>query len=150
MGNFTCLNDYCKLTPRPPKAARAVETRVSGSSKDKRRGEAIAEPAAEAPAQTPQEALARIEIPQDVSDQISALIVPGSSLVVSDMGLGEETGEGTDFIVLTPPVAPVASGSRAREKAREKARAERRAEHADRHAARAHHPHRLGASAPEL
>ena len=133
-----------------PKAARAVETRVSGSSKDKRRGEAIAEPAAEAPAQTPQEALARIEIPQDVSDQISALIVPGSSLVVSDMGLGEETGEGTDFIVLTPPVAPVASGSRAREKAREKARAERRAEHADRHAARAHHPHRLGASAPEL
>ena len=133
----------------PPKAA-ALATRAGSGGKDKRRGEAVAEPAAEAPAQTPQDALARLAIPQDVSDQISALIVPGSSLVVSDMGLGEETGEGTDFIVLTPPVAPVASGSRAREKAREKARAERRAEHADRHAARAHHPHRLGASAPEL
>jgi hypothetical protein len=130
----------------PPKAARASETRVGGSGKDKRRGEAVAEPAAEAPAQTPQEALARIEIPQDVSDQISALIVPGSSLVVSDQGLGEETGEGTDFIVLTPPVAPVASGPRAREKAR----AEHRAENAGRHAARAHHPHKSGGSAPEL
>jgi hypothetical protein len=29
------------------------------------------------------------------------MIVPGSSLVVSDQGLGEETGEGTDFIVVT-------------------------------------------------
>ena len=54
-----------------------------------------------APPQTPHEALARIEIPQDVVERISALIVPGSSLVVSDQGLGEETGEGTDFIVVT-------------------------------------------------
>lgn len=50
--------------------------------------------------QTPQQALARIEIPQDVRDQISRLIVPGSSLVISDHGLGQETGEGTDFIVV--------------------------------------------------
>jgi hypothetical protein len=27
------------------------------------------------------------------------MMVPGSSLIVSDQGLGEETGEGTDFIV---------------------------------------------------
>jgi lipoprotein-anchoring transpeptidase ErfK/SrfK len=54
-----------------------------------------------APPQTPHEALARIEIPPDVVERISALIVPGSSLVVSDQGLGEETGEGTDFIVVT-------------------------------------------------
>jgi L,D-transpeptidase catalytic domain len=53
------------------------------------------------PSQTPGEALARIEIPQDVIDQISAMMVPGSSLVVSDEGLGPETGEGTDFIVVT-------------------------------------------------
>ena len=51
--------------------------------------------------ETPQEALARIEIPQDVIDQIQQLIVPGSSLVVSDEGLGPETdARGTDFIVL--------------------------------------------------
>lgn len=53
------------------------------------------------PVETPQEALGRIEIPQDAIDQISRLIVPGSSLIVSDQGLGPETGEGTDFIVVS-------------------------------------------------
>jgi hypothetical protein len=53
------------------------------------------------PAETAGEALARIDIPQDVIDQISQLIAPGSSLVVSDQGLGPETGSGTDFIVVT-------------------------------------------------
>lgn len=64
----------------------------------------LAEPpqeAAPAPQETPEEALARIQIPQDALNQISQLIVPGSSLVVSDQGLGPETGEGTDFIVVT-------------------------------------------------
>ena len=54
---------------------------------------------ADAPPQTAKEALARIEIPQDIIDRISDLMVPGSSLVISDQGLGGETGEGTDFIV---------------------------------------------------
>ena len=53
------------------------------------------------PPQTPAEALARIQIPQDIIDRISAMILPGSSLIVSDQGLGEETGEGTDFVVVT-------------------------------------------------
>jgi hypothetical protein len=53
-------------------------------------------------AQTPQEALARITIPREAIDQISQLIVPGSSLIISDKGLGEETGQGTDFIVAEP------------------------------------------------
>jgi len=51
--------------------------------------------------ETPQDALARIDIPKDVVDQISRLIVPGSSLIISDQGLGPETGDGTDFIVVT-------------------------------------------------
>jgi hypothetical protein len=59
------------------------------------------EPLPDLPPQTPRQALARIEIPQNVIDQISQLIVPGSSLMVSDQGLGEETGEGTSFIVVT-------------------------------------------------
>ncbi len=50
---------------------------------------------------TPQEVLARIDLPQDAIDFISERMVPGSSLIVSDHGLGEETGEGTDFIVVT-------------------------------------------------
>jgi len=57
-------------------------------------------PVATAPS-TPEAALARIDMPPLVRDLIGELIVPGSSLVVSDQGLGEETGEDTDFIVLT-------------------------------------------------
>jgi len=53
------------------------------------------------PPQTPQQALARIDIPQNAIDYISELMVPGSSLIVSDQGLGDETGEGTDFVVVT-------------------------------------------------
>jgi lipoprotein-anchoring transpeptidase ErfK/SrfK len=54
------------------------------------------------PPQTPAEALARIDIPQAAVDAISQIIVPGSSLIVSDHGLGDETGDGTNFIVVTP------------------------------------------------
>jgi len=60
------------------------------------------QPVAEQPApQTAQEVLARIDLPQDAVDFISQRMVPGSSLIVSDHGLGDETGEGTDFIVVT-------------------------------------------------
>jgi hypothetical protein len=55
----------------------------------------------ETPPQNPAAVLARIDIPQETIDYISLLMIPGSSLVVSDQGLGEETGEGTDFIVVT-------------------------------------------------
>jgi hypothetical protein len=45
--------------------------------------------------------LDRITIPQTVLDRISEMTAPGTSLIVSDHGLGPETGLGTDFIVLT-------------------------------------------------
>jgi hypothetical protein len=35
-----------------------------------------------------------------VGEAIAQMIIPGSSLIISDQGLGDETGEGTDFIVL--------------------------------------------------
>jgi len=47
------------------------------------------------------EALDRVTIPQDAIDRISELMAPGASLIISDQGLGSETGLGTDFIVLT-------------------------------------------------
>ncbi len=77
--------------PPPPKARNAQH--------DKRA--AALPPPPPPPPQTPAEVLARIEIPQHAIDYISQLMVPGSSLVVSDHGLGDETGDGTDFIVVT-------------------------------------------------
>jgi hypothetical protein len=50
---------------------------------------------------TAAQALDRIHLPQQAVDRIGELLVPGSSLVVSDDGLGRETGRGTEFIVLT-------------------------------------------------
>jgi hypothetical protein len=46
-------------------------------------------------------ALDRIEIPQNAIQQISELLIPGSSLIISDYGISSETGPYTDFIVLT-------------------------------------------------
>jgi hypothetical protein len=52
-------------------------------------------------AQTAVQVLDRIQIPQEALDRIGEILSPGASLVISDQGLGQETGEGTDFIVLT-------------------------------------------------
>jgi hypothetical protein len=53
------------------------------------------------PPQTPAQVLARIDISPEVIDAIAQMIEPGVSLIVSDQGLGDETGEGTDFVVVT-------------------------------------------------
>jgi hypothetical protein len=45
-------------------------------------------------------ALDRIAIPQDALDRIAAIASPRSSLIVSDEALSDETGKGTDFIVI--------------------------------------------------
>ena len=45
-------------------------------------------------------ALERIAIPQEALDRINELIVPGSSLIISDEELSRETMKGTDFIVV--------------------------------------------------
>jgi hypothetical protein len=50
---------------------------------------------------TAAEALERINFPPEAVERISELLTPGSSLVVSDHGLGRETGRYTEFIVLT-------------------------------------------------
>jgi lipoprotein-anchoring transpeptidase ErfK/SrfK len=87
----------------PGEAPRAVEhikyVRTPWGERRRVRVEERVEAAG--PTETPEQALARIDIPPDVIDQISQLIVPGSSLVISDHGLGPETGSGTDFIVVT-------------------------------------------------
>jgi L,D-transpeptidase catalytic domain len=46
-------------------------------------------------------ALERIELPPEALAFVSGLMSPGASLIISDLGLGHETGLGTDFIVVT-------------------------------------------------
>ena len=53
------------------------------------------------PASNASEALDRVTIPPEALQRISELMSPGASLIISDKGLGGETGKGTDFIVLT-------------------------------------------------
>jgi hypothetical protein len=77
------------------------QARISGASAATRTKKI---PAPNPPASSPDRAntaLDRIDIPQDVVERISGLLTPASSLVVSDQGLGRETGKGTDFIVVT-------------------------------------------------
>ncbi|KQV82751.1 L,D-transpeptidase family protein [Rhizobium sp. Root1220] len=46
-------------------------------------------------------ALSRIAIPDDTRRKIDAMLTSGSTLTISDTGLGTETGKGTDFITVT-------------------------------------------------
>jgi lipoprotein-anchoring transpeptidase ErfK/SrfK len=74
------------------------ENKSKGAAKAKQR-DAATPPYPSAP--DLHDVLARLEIPGGAIDRISGLMVAGSSLIVSDQGLGDETGEGTDFIVIT-------------------------------------------------
>jgi hypothetical protein len=47
------------------------------------------------------EALNRITVPPEAVERISELLTPGSSLIVSDQPMSDETGRDTDFIILT-------------------------------------------------
>jgi len=46
-------------------------------------------------------ALDRIILPDTVRRKLERALTPGSSMIISDEGLGPETGRGTDFVVLT-------------------------------------------------
>jgi hypothetical protein len=53
------------------------------------------------PTTSASEALDRIEVPAEVEGKISEMLWAGGSLIVSDSGISRETGDGTDFIILT-------------------------------------------------
>jgi len=91
------------LPGEPPKAERHArpESIMREEPKGRTKHKAERHPPDFKPPQTAREALGRIEIPPDVVERISAMMVPGSSLILSDHGLGPETGKGTEFIVLT-------------------------------------------------
>jgi hypothetical protein len=85
-----------------PTDGRAEVPRVtrsrSGDSKRKSQEPPVVE--AKAPSSAT-EALNRIRMPKEAVERISEILIPGSSLVVSDQGLGRETGRYTEFIVET-------------------------------------------------
>jgi hypothetical protein len=84
----------------PVDTTRKAEKHVSRDKKG-HRIETMVQPAVAPPAATAAEALERIDIPPVVLTRISALMSKGASLIISDQGLGGETGTETDFIVLT-------------------------------------------------
>jgi peptidoglycan hydrolase-like protein with peptidoglycan-binding domain len=53
-------------------------------------------------------ALDRIDIPKSIREQIAVLMTNGTSLTITDQGLGPETGKGTDFVTLTRSQANLA------------------------------------------
>jgi hypothetical protein len=85
----------------PAEAVKKEERHAEkGSHKHREESKAPSEPQ---PPETAAGALARIEIPAEARERIAELLVPGSSVIVTDKDLGPETGESgeTDFIVLT-------------------------------------------------
>ena len=77
---------------------RGVDAGRRIGAKKSEKGKSVNAPG---PASNANEALDRVTIPPDALDRISELMSPGASLIISDQGLGPETGNGTDFIVLT-------------------------------------------------
>jgi len=70
------------------------------SAKARERQEKRAADLANAP--TAAQALERFDLPPDATTRIGELLTVGSSLIVSDNALSDETGAETGFIVLTP------------------------------------------------
>ena len=88
--------DWVEVTV--PTEARKAELKLAWDHHG-RRSEKTESPAA--PSATAAEALERIAIPPDALARISSLMSAGATLIISDQGLGSETGLDTDFIVLT-------------------------------------------------
>lgn len=76
-----------------------VADRDDGRARRGRHAATATDAAPPLPPSTAAEALDRLTIPEDAMARIAMALAPGGSLVVSDHGLGDETGRGTDFIV---------------------------------------------------
>ena len=84
----------------PPSTAKPDTRSRLEKLKAKVQPQAVPAPV-EAVRYTAQAALERLTIDDNLREQIVDVMKPGSSLIISDHGLGNETGEYTDFIVQT-------------------------------------------------
>ena len=91
--------------PVPPARASAgqCEERRTAQPEGHQEAEEGSLPTTRARPRTPPRRSTASPIPQEAIDRISELLVPGSSLIISDEGLGRETGRYTEFIVETRP-----------------------------------------------
>jgi hypothetical protein len=81
-------------------APRRIETRLVTDRRGRRAEKSLA--VAAPPTAAAAAALDRIEFPPEAQARIASLMSPGATLIISDQGLGSETGtDDTDFIVLT-------------------------------------------------
>jgi hypothetical protein len=86
----------------PPERARVKHAEPTRRGKRAERSKVVEIAVADSrPVATAAEALDRVSMPNDAVDRISELMSVGASLVISDQGLGPETGLETDFVVLT-------------------------------------------------
>jgi lipoprotein-anchoring transpeptidase ErfK/SrfK len=88
---ISIANDRAAVDPEP----------VRGKSRGPREFARPVAPSSDALQRAAVEALDRIELPQEAIDRIAPLMTVGASLLISDQGLGDETGRDTDFIVVT-------------------------------------------------
>ncbi len=84
----------------PTRVAAREDKEKTGGKKDKDGTAAAPEPSP-AYAQTASAALDRVTFPAETQDLLAELIKPGSTLMISDYDISNETGKYTDFIVLT-------------------------------------------------
>jgi hypothetical protein len=85
----------------PSAYRRVAEAKKSDNGRKTKQEHVVKVSDVVAPMPTPSDALDRIVMTPELIDRISDMITPGSSLIVSDNKLSDETGEYTDFIVLT-------------------------------------------------
>jgi hypothetical protein len=91
--------------PPPSRQTAAIAKGNNKNTRNRRNAKATPKPAPKAaeakPTSNAAQALDRVTIPQEAIERIAELLVPGSSLIISDEGLGRETGRYTEFIVET-------------------------------------------------
>ncbi|MGZ5829622.1 MAG: hypothetical protein ACXWJW_13930, partial [Xanthobacteraceae bacterium] len=90
------------LPAERPKTKRVAELEPRQGKRGKRSGATVEVALADPPPPiTAAEALDRVTLPQNAVDAITGLLSVGASLIITDKDRGSETGEETDFVVLT-------------------------------------------------
>ena len=85
-----------------PAAVEAAAAQIPGQAQAPRRRTDAARPTGAFPTDVTmaKAALDRVVIPDEALERIAEVVLPGSSLIISDEGLSREVGKDTDFVVI--------------------------------------------------